>query len=257
MLTHSGVDLSLSDVVDRVYLPSRQGSLQAELVAAARAAGRVPYELPPNLAGASAELAADRLVLVLQNLGVSWAPRWHYAVIYAIDPPQGVVHLRSGTERDRVTPIPVFLRTWARSEFWGLVMLRPGELPADEDAGRFFDALSDMEATGHAAVVLPSWRAAHARWPSAVLPMFALGNAALAAGDAAAAENWYRQLLQVDPANVAARNNLAHALAAGGRADEASRLLRDALLSPELPPRWRAELEDSLREIDAREAGER
>lgn len=247
----------MPEVVDRVYLPSRQGSLQAEIVAAARAAGRVPYRLEPTLAAVSHELSAGRPVLVLQNLGVSWAPRWHYAVVYAVDPPGGVVRLRSGTDPDRVTRVPVFLRTWARAEFWGLVLLRPGELPADADAARFFAALADMEATGHGDVVVPSWRAAHARWPEAALPMFALGNAALAAGDAPAAEGWYRRLLGVEPRNAAARNNLAHALAATGRVNEASDLLRETLRWPDLAPTWRAELKDSLGALDPGDAAER
>lgn len=249
LLVHSGVDTSMQEVIDRVYLPGREGSLQAEIVAAARAAERVPYRIDPTLAAVSAELAGGRPVLVLQNLGVAWAPRWHYAVIHAVDPAAGVVRLRSGTAPDRVTRIPVFLRTWARSDFWGLVVLRPGELPADGNPERWFAALADMEETGHGAAVVPSWRAAHAEWPEAVLPLFALGNAALAEGDAPGAEGWYRQVLQIDAGHAAARNNLAHALAASGRRDEALSLLRDALQLPGLTPALRAELEDSLQAL--------
>ncbi len=252
VLQHSGASTSMAALVDAVYLPDRQGSLQLELVAAARRAGRIPYTVDPTLDALAAELAAGRPVIVLQNLGPGWAPRWHYAVVFAVDPDARVIRLRSGTDPVRETDAAVFLRTWARSGFWGLVVLRPGELPERPDPGRFLEALVGMDATGNAHLALPSWRAAHELWPTLGLPLFALGNAALAAGDAASAEASFRRLLVLDPQHAAARNNLAHALAAQGRRAAAIAELEDALRQPGLPPPLRTELQDSLTGIRAR-----
>jgi hypothetical protein len=55
----------------------------------------------------------------------------------------------------------------------------------------------------------------------------------------------------MDPQHAAARNNLAHVLAATGRRDAAIAELERALALPALPANWRAELEDSLAEIAA------
>jgi tetratricopeptide (TPR) repeat protein len=246
VLEFSGARTTMPALVERVYLPDREGSLQAEMLAAARASGRVPYRVDASLDAILAELGAGRPVLVLQNLGISWAPRWHYAVVYAADPESGSIRLRSGTEAERQTPAPLFLRTWARGNFWGFVVLRPGELPANPDPERFIAALVAMDATGHGDVALPSWQSAHAEWPNRTLPLFALGNAALAAGDAAEAESLFRRLLDAEPRHAAARNNLAHALTAQGQTDAAIAELRIALSQPDLTESLRRELEDSL-----------
>jgi Tetratricopeptide repeat/Peptidase_C39 like family len=246
VLDYSGARSTMAALVERVYLPDRQGSLQAEMLAAARAAGRIPYRVDPSLDAILDELGAGRPVLVLQNLGISWAPRWHYAVIYAVDPESGIIWLRSGTEPERQTPAPVFLRTWARADFWALVVLRPGELPANPDPERFLAALVAMDATGNPDAALPSWRSARAMWPNLPLPLFALGNAALAAGDAADAESLFRRLLEIQPRHAAARNNLAHALAAQGQTEAAIAELGLALSQPDLTEGLRRELEDSL-----------
>ena len=49
VLAQSGAGASLEAVVDKVYLPGRQGSLQAELLAATRTEGRLPYVIDASL----------------------------------------------------------------------------------------------------------------------------------------------------------------------------------------------------------------
>ncbi|MGB5345137.1 MAG: PA2778 family cysteine peptidase, partial [Woeseia sp.] len=133
VLTESGVDTSVEQLVDQVYLPARQGSLQSEILAASRAAERLPYVIDTSMSAIVAELAAGRPVLILQNLSVGWAPLWHYAVVVGVDPHNDEIVLRSGTDARRIMRTAVFLRTWRRSDYWGIVTLRPGELPARPD----------------------------------------------------------------------------------------------------------------------------
>ena len=101
-LVASGANAELDELVDAVYLPGRQGSLQLEMLAATRSAGRLPYVVNKTLSALLEELDAGRPVIVLQNLGVRVIPRWHYAVVVGIDAGRDRVILRSGTERRRV-----------------------------------------------------------------------------------------------------------------------------------------------------------
>lgn len=230
-------------------MPGREGSFQVEVVAAARAAGRVPYRVDGSLEAVAGELAAGRPVLVLQNLGVSWYPRWHFAVIYALDPVRGVVSLRSGTDREKHSDAAVFLRTWARGGFWGIVVLRPDELPAQPHRERWFSAIADFESAAGASAASTAWRTATRRWPDAPMPWFGLGNVAVATGEPADAEDYYRRALALDPNYVMARNNLAWLLADSGRVDEAVRELDRALGTPNLPAGLEDELRDTLRQV--------
>jgi hypothetical protein len=133
ILVASGVAVTPDELVARVYLPAREGSLQAEMLAASRTYGRISYLLDPSLVSVLKEVRQGRPVLVMQNLGVSWYQQWHYAVVVGYDIQQNKLLLRSGTIRDYEMSLPLFERTWQRSERWAMVVLAPGELPVDAD----------------------------------------------------------------------------------------------------------------------------
>ncbi len=221
VLAKSGAEVSLEDIVDKVYLPGRQGSLQVELLAAARTEGRLPYVIDGTLEAIWKELAAGRPVLVLQNLGVSAIPRWHYAVVVGIDAERGEIVLRSGTDQRRVTPIRTYLQTWRRGGYWGMVVVAPGELPAAVDRSRYFEAIAALEQTGRTEEAAVAWQTALQQWPGDTVALFGLANAYLAQAEYAAAETAYRDLLEHDGKLNAARNNLALALAEQGEFDAA------------------------------------
>lgn len=237
VLSSSGAHVPMQDLIDRVYLPGRQGSLQLEMLAATRSLGRLPYPVDGTLRALWNELAAGRPVLVLQNLGVSAIPRWHFAVVVGIDPERDEIVLRSGVDRRRVASITTFLRTWRRSDYWGFVVLRPDELPANVDRQRYLKAVAALEQAGRAEDVAVAWGVAIKRWPGNHVALFGLGNSELARGHNAAAERYYRELLELDPQSVAARNNLAIALAEQRRFEDALQELaiaREATSDPAL-----------------------
>ena len=229
VLVASGAAVTLDDIVNKVYLPGRKGSLQFELLAAARTEGRLPYPVDGTLSTIWQELEAGRPVLVLQNLGVSAIPRWHYAVVVGIDTENDEVVLRSGTDERRVTPTRAFLHTWRRGGYWGLVALKPGELPAAVDRARYFEAVAALEEAGRAEAATAAWGAALSQWPGDTVALFGLANANLALRNFAAAEDAYRTLLDRDSSLLAARNNLALALAEQGEFDAALQEISVAL----------------------------
>lgn len=254
VLDASGAEVALDAVVDAVYLPGREGSLQIEIIAAARRHGRVPYVIEGTLASVLAEIEAGRPVLVLQNLGVKVIPRWHYAVIVGVDAPNREVVLRSGTDRRRITRMETFLRTWRRGDYWGIVALRPDELPALADRGRYFEAIAALEETGETESAAIAWRTAAARWPDDTTALFGVANTDVALGRLGEAEAGYRRLLATDETLTVARNNLALVLAEQGKYDEAAAEI-DAAIRFNADPSLGAILEDTAAEILRMSAG--
>lgn len=210
-------------------MPGRQGSLQVEMLAATRTAGRIPYVIDGTLRVLWEELSAGRPVVVLQNLGVAAIPRWHFAVVVGVDTERDVVILRSGVDQRRLTSLTTFLRTWRRSDFWGFVVLRPNELPTGVDQLRYLKAVAALENAGRDAEAAAAWHTALNAWPNNPVALFGLGNALLAAGDGVSAEGYFRTMLESDPASAAARNNLAMALGRQARYEEALREIAIAL----------------------------
>jgi len=254
VLVKSGATVSLDEIVDKVYLPGRQGSLQFELLAAARTEGRLPYQVDGTLDAIWRELEAGRPVLVLQNLGVAAIPSWHYAVVIGIDAGRGEIVLRSGTDRRRVTRIRTYLHTWRRGDYWGIVVLEPDELPATADRSRYFEAIAALEQAGRAEEAAVAWRTALGNWPGDNVALFGLANALFALRDYRAAEEAYRDLLERDGGAVVARNNLALALAEQGRYDAALQEIGVAL-SQSRDAALEQELRDTEATIQRRKAG--
>lgn len=250
VLGASGVKVTADELVDRVYLPGRRGSLQAELLAASRSFDRLPYALEPALPALLSEVAARHPVLVLQNLGLASVPIWHYAVIVGFDASTDRLILRSGTTRRLEMPARRFLATWQRGENWAIVVLDPQVLPASVERRRYLEAAAALEATRRYDAAARAYRTALARWPQDATALLGLGNVSYARGDLGGAEAAYRAVLDAEPQHAVARNNLAQTLLDGGdprRALEeisaAQAALSDARLAPLL-----AQTEEAIRE---------
>lgn len=219
-LTHAGVATSPEALVPQVYLPEREGSLQAEMLAAARRHGLVAYPLAPRLQDALREIAAGTPVIVLQNLAFNFAPRWHYAVAVGYDLPAEEIVLRSGTTRRLTTTLSNFERTWARSGHWAMLALPPERLPESATEDTYIAAAAALE-RGSAAAARRAYATALARWPQNLVARIGLGNSAYAMKDLEAAEAAYRQATREHPQAADAWNNLAQALLETGRKPEA------------------------------------
>ena len=150
---------------------------------ATRRAGRIPYPVAREPAALFEELDAGRPVLVLQNLLVRTVPRWHYAVVVGADPVRNRVVLNSGDQQGLAVRAPKFMRTWDWAGRWGVVVLRPGELPARAEPVAYLTAVADFEAVAGIDAARPAYAAALRHWPRDARVHMALGNQAHAGGD--------------------------------------------------------------------------
>lgn len=246
ILGASGLPAEPGTLAGRIYVPGRRGSFQVELIAATRAAGRVPWLVDGSLSAISAELAAGRPVLVLQNLGVPRLPRWHYAVVVGLDASH--VTLRSGRHRLLRQRRSSFLRTWNWADRWGFVALRPGEWPAEPEPRRWLEAMSDLEQVGQREIAAAGLEAAVERWPGDPLAWFAAGNSRYRAGDLPRAIAAWREAARRRPQLAPAWNNLAQGLGELGCVD-ASRLALEQGLKVAETSTDREALETTTREL--------
>lgn len=250
ILGANGVEVTPEALAPQVYLPGRRGSLQLELVAATRRAGRIPYTVEPTPAALFAELGAGRPVLVLQNLLVPSVPKWHYAVLVGADPARNRIVLNSGTTRGLRMRAPKFRRTWDWGGRWGLVALRPGELPARADPARYLAAVADFETVAGADAAAPAYQAAARQWPRDARPHLALGNQAHARGDRVAAARHYRAGLALSPADPVLGNNYASTLGELGCQAEARAALQAARAGLDQASPWHGTLAGTGRELE-------
>ncbi len=228
VLGAGGVDVQPDELARAVYLPGREGSLQVEMLAAARRRGFMAVQVGPDgddgpslPAAIVAELQAGRPVLVLQNLGLEFWPFWHYAVVVGYQPDRDRFVLRSGRERRRLVGRARLATTLERAGDWAVVVLEPGTPPAGLAARRYLQAAADLENTGAHEAALAAFRAAAEAWPDRPSGSLGVANNLYYLGRLDAAEAAYRALLADHPGHAVGVHNLATLLIERGRACEA------------------------------------
>lgn len=223
MLNTQGADVTPEALVGQVYLPERHGSLQLEMVAAARQHGMLVYPLKPTLDDVLAEIDAGHPVLVLQNLRFGWWPQWHFAVVIGYDTQANEMILHSGTEKAYHEPLTAFMATWDRADNWARVMLPPRELPATAEPLDYLVSANDLETTGQLEAARAAYQTALATWSDQPAALLGLGNIAYRQQHWDEASKQYQRLTADFPRISAGWNNLGEALAKQGCGKAAAR----------------------------------
>lgn len=227
-LAYFKVPVTADALVDQVYIPALKGSVQVEMLAAARRYGMVSYALAPRFDDVLRELAAGTPVVVLQNYGVGPFKRWHYATIVGYDASVGDLTLRSGQWRRWWMPLALFEFTWRDSGYWAMVALPPDRIPATADPTRYLQAIVALEQAGQPRPAATAYAKFLERWPDEVGASIGLANAHYALGELGQAEAALRRALERHPESVIALNNLAQTLSDEGRNTEALEVIERA-----------------------------
>lgn len=226
---NAGLKIEPEQLRGALYIPDLQGSLQVEMLAVTRRQGLAAHLLQPALQDVLTEVAAGNPVVVLQNLGLSWYPVWHYAVVIGYDLGKEEIILRSGENQRLVLPFSTFEHTWARSKYWAMVALPPAQIPHTATAESFVQSMTALEYSSAATDVWPAYAAAMLRWPESLLVKIASGNYAYKRGNLALAEGTFHAATQAHPDSAAAFNNLAQTLSDQGRYDAALEAIHRAI----------------------------
>ena len=243
-LVWSGVVTDSDKLSGAVYTPSLKGSLQPAMIGAARRHGRVAFVItsPGELL---AEVAAGNPVIVLQNLGLSWAPVWHYAVVTGFDTESDVVRLHSGEVKGKEISMRVFDNTWSRSSYWGLLTLPPDRLPATAAKTDYTEAVLGLEKARKWPEAVAGYRTALKKWPDNLPAHMGIGNAYYAMGDLVAAEQSFAEAARQFPTQGVAFNNLAQVLFEQGKKEAALTAAEKAVsIGGPMSPIFQGTLED-------------
>lgn len=243
-LNSAGARVTPAQLIEQVYLPGRKGSLQAEMLAAARRNGMVAYVLQPDLGHVLLEVNAGTPVITLENHGFPLYPVWHYAVAIGFDLHGGDLIRHSGAVARKRTPLSVFEHYWRAEGRWAMVAVPPGRVPVTATESRYAEAVIALEKSSQVRAAASAYEAMLARWPDNLVALMGRGNTAHALGDLALAESAFRRAATLHAEAVAAHNNLAQTLLDRGKLDQARAAAEHAVsLGGPLQARARATLE--------------
>jgi tetratricopeptide (TPR) repeat protein len=221
-LNAAGAKVTPEALVPEVYLPERKGSLQVEMLAAARRHGMVSYVLAPRFLDVLREIEAGNPVVVLYDNAI-WSPwhAYHYAVAIGYDYQPGDMVLRSGEIERQTISFPVHELMWKGGGYWAMVVMPPDRIPATADEERWLGAIAALEHAGNAAGARIAYTNFLKRWPQNTGAAIGLANTHHALGELPQAERVLREAAQRDPDSVIVLNNLAQTLSDENRDAEA------------------------------------
>lgn len=245
VLQWNGAIVSPEILSSEIYTPSLKGSLQPALISSARRHGQIAYVISKPAALIN-EVSHGNPVIVLQNLGLSWFPLWHYAVVIGYDLDDGFILLHSGLEPRKRYSLRLFNNTWSRSNYWGLLVLPPSRAPGTAEENQYIEAIIGLEKAHNWQAAAQGYKTALKKWPSSKSAHIGLGNSYYAMRQIDLAEMVYREMTNKFPTSGIAYNNLAHVLFEQGKKADA---LSAALKAVEIGGPMKAAYQKTLEEI--------
>lgn len=228
VLSWDGLRISPDDLTDAVYTAKLHGSLQPSLISAARQYGRVAYPIK-GMEDLFEELNAGHPVIVLQNLGLKWYPKWHYAVVIGYENSGRKIILHTGIKEAERISKRLFQTTWSQSDYWGLLVLSTDELPATVNEEKYLNAIAGLERAGQFELAASGYKTAINRWPKSLSAWMGLGNSLYAQGNLSFAASAFEQAIKLYPSNGMPLNNLAQVLWEQGKKEQALRTIHQAI----------------------------
>jgi len=246
VLAWSGHPRTLGEIAPQIYTPGKKGSLQNDVLGAGRRQGLLSVPIYGTRALLQ-EVAAGHPVIVLQNLGFSFYPFWHYAVVIGYDLDRGEVILHSGYDEAKREKLSVFADTWQRAQEWGAVVLPVTELSASADDLQHVAAAAVLEKLERPTEAEAVYQAVLRRWPESLGAHIGLGNTRYKAGDFKSSVRHLRAAVRTNPTSAAAWHNLATAEKAAHSLRRARQSARRALEL--VPPEEALAYRESLRAL--------
>lgn len=229
MMNHRGRQLTPGQLEPLIYVPGKRGALQAEMMASARRFGFVPYVIEPELTALINEVAAGNPVLVLQNLGLGWLPKWHYAVVIGYDIERDEITLHSGITERLVMSSKRFMHHWRGSSYWAMVTSPPDRLPTTARELPYLESVASLERLGQWATIETAYESALGKWSKSFYAHLGTGTAAYHLGKLHKAREYYEAAVDLKPSAAVAHNNLAQVLLELGKNRLALRHARKAV----------------------------
>ncbi|HXH74726.1 MAG TPA: PA2778 family cysteine peptidase [Bacteriovoracaceae bacterium] len=246
-LKYRGRDVPVKTLVSQAFTPGKLGSLQTDMVTAVRRQGLIPVPVY-DFKNILLEINAANPVVILQNLGFSWYPKWHYSLVIGYNLEKSEVIMHSGEKPSMSMKLKPFENTWKRSENWGFVIMEPGKLPRTASELEMVEAVASLEAMNFIDEAKASYLAILKKWPASLGGLIGLSNVFYYKKKFKQASSILREATSKHPTSAMAWHNYAWALKATNKDESARAAANNALSMPddELMPQHRQNLHQLL-----------
>ncbi len=205
-----------------------RGSFFPEMKARARSEGMMVLEVN-ELNDVFTEIMAGNPVIVLQNNGFRFFPRWHFAVLTGMDFDGPDVWLNDGGKKVNKRDMRLFERSFHLGGRRSLVILPPGKLAATRSEYEHLEAAAMLEAIGKNEEAAKSYLGILEKWPKSFLGSIGASNTLYAIGEKKKAAEVLRVAAKSHPESAMIWHNLAILENENGRKRNAHKSAKKAL----------------------------
>jgi len=128
----------------------------------------------------------------LENLGVAADPLWNCTVAIGYEGGGARFLVNGGDEPAKQMSKGLLERLWAETNYWGMVVLRPGEMPATARQTDMVAAAHGLESAGRHWEAVLAYDAVLSRWPNDATAQMGLGSSLQLLGDLHGAADAFR-----------------------------------------------------------------
>lgn len=207
---HLGKNLSLDTISNQTFTARGEGTFKTDMLATARRQGliAIPINSMENLIQ---EISAGNPVIVFQNVGLSWYPKWHYALVVGHDLTGPDIYLHTGNQSYSKTDMRSFERTWNLAKYWGVIVLPPNRLSMTGSELVHVEATANLENLGLNNQSKEAYQAILKKWPKSLAGLIGLSNTLYSQKEYKSAVYPLKKILKLHPKYAVAWHNLAFA----------------------------------------------
>lgn len=203
----TGFPTQVDEITSQVYTPQAKGSLQENMISAARRQGFLAIPIS-GFDSLLKELEAGHVVIVFENQGIGWLPQWHYALVTGYDLQKKTLVMHSGPNPNQFVDMAEFELSWKLTNYWALVVLPPGEVSASADEITQLQAAAALEKMENLEAAKRAYLGILSNWPDSLIARIGLGNVYYNSGDYWSAVRFLQTANKLYPDSIEARKNL-------------------------------------------------
>jgi tetratricopeptide (TPR) repeat protein len=188
-LAGAGIAIKPEALTGRFY--GETGDPRDNLMDTARHYGRLAAPVH-GLDALEAELAAGHPVLIVENLGVARKPLWNCAIAVGYRDSGARLVINENDQQSKAISRNLLDRLWSETDSWGLVVLRPGEIPASASEFDMVAAAGGLLQSGHYREAVTVYDSILGKWPTNTDARMGLGTCLYLLGDVRGAADSYR-----------------------------------------------------------------
>lgn len=215
-MRHAGKMVGVEEIASQVFTPGKKGTLQLDLISASRRQGMLAVQIN-GLVPMLREIEAGHPVIILENLGLSWYPFWHYALAIGYDLNEPEIILHSGPDQEKRFSMRRFERSWMLADYWGLVVLPPDQMAVSGDELGHAAAAAGLEQAGKIMEAEMVYKNILRRWPGSLTGLIGMGNITYARGEFKESVRHLEEATKLHPESAVAWHNRATAEGAAKR----------------------------------------